>query len=84
MCKVTFIYLGLKNVHHRCWGLGELLFVLTQQFTFVCFVLFNRWCFSLEEFHWRTGEHKDYLGPYFIRPFANALAAQCPNLTQWL
>lgn len=86
MCKVTFIYLGLKNVHHRCWGLGQLQFLLMQH---LC-ICMSSWCLTasallkrfLWRFIWEAGEHKDYLGLHFsIRPFGDARAAQCPSPT---
>lgn len=44
---------------------------------FICLVLELLLSFTEE-----TGEHKDYLGLHFtVRPFGNALATQCPNLT---
>lgn len=86
MCKVTFIYLGLKNVHHRCWGLGELQFLFMPRLC-ICMLscrLTTRASLKqfLLSFFGEAAERKDYLGLHFtVRPFGDALAAQCPSLT---
>lgn len=86
MYKVTFIYLGLKNVHHGCWGLGELHFFFMQQL-YICMLscclttgASLKW--FLLSFTGEAGEYKGYWGLCFtVRPFGDALAAQCLSPT---
>lgn len=80
MCKVTFIYLGLKNMHHRCWGLGGIQFLFMKQLyicMLLCWLNTGAWLKSfLLSFLGEAGEHRDYLSLDFtMRPFGNALAA---------